>query len=164
MAKATIGNRTGIIAVAGGVAVLAALALLLLRGPADAAGVALRPDDATVVALGERVYAENCAACHGAALEGQPDWRTRGSDGLMPAPPHDPSGHTWHHDDAMLFALTKHGLAGVMGADAPDSAMPAYDGVLSDEEILAVLSFIKSTWPADVRAAHDDINDRAAGR
>ena len=164
MAKAAPGNGTRILAVAGGLAAIAVLALFLLRAPADASGIALTPDEAGVVALGQRVYAENCAACHGAALEGQPDWRTRGADGLMPAPPHDSTGHTWHHDDAMLFALTKHGLAGVMGADAPDSAMPAYDGVLSDDEILAVLSYIKSTWPDEIRAAHDDINARAAGR
>ena len=164
MAEAADRNRTRIIAVAGGVALLALLALLVFRGPADASGVALRPDDAAVVALGERIYAGTCAACHGAALEGQPDWQSRGADGLMPAPPHDATGHTWHHDDGTLFTLTKHGLAGVLGDDAPDSAMPAYDGVLTDDEIIAVLSYIKSTWPADVRAAHDDINARAAGR
>ncbi|WP_343070014.1 cytochrome c [Jannaschia sp. Os4] len=120
----------------------------------------LVPDDAEVVALGAQVYAAECAACHGAALEGQPDWRSPGPDGLLPAPPHDASGHTWHHDDATLFALTKHGLAGLMD-DAPPSGMPAYDGVLTDAEIVAVLSYIKSTWPADVRARHDAINERA---
>ena len=155
---------TGLVAAALAVAALAILALLLFRGPAGATDVALQPDDDDVVAVGERIYAETCAACHGASLEGQPDWQSRGTDGLMPAPPHDATGHTWHHDDATLFTLTKHGLAGVLGDDAPDSAMPAYDGVLTDDEIIAVLSYIKSTWPADVRAAHDDINARVAGR
>ena len=49
------------------------------------------------------LYAENCASCHGAKLEGQPDWRSPGPDGVMPAPPHDRTGHTWHHGDGMLF-------------------------------------------------------------
>ena len=145
---------TGGLALAGAV-----LAAILLR-PAGAEGVHLAPDDAAVVALGAEVYAAQCAACHGAALEGQPDWRRPGPDGLLPAPPHDETGHTWHHDDATLFALTKHGLAGLM-ADAPPSGMPAYEGVLSDEEIVAVLSHIKSTWPEDVRARHDAIDERA---
>lgn len=136
-----------------------ALAALLLR-PAGADGVRLAPDDAAVVAEGAQVYAAECAACHGATLEGQPDWRSPGPDGLRPAPPHDASGHTWHHDDATLFALTKHGLAGLM-ADAPPNGMPAYDGILTDDQIVAVLSYIKSTWPADVRARHDAINARA---
>ena len=144
---------------AGGLALVGAAAALALR-PAGAEGVRLVPDDAAVVAQGAEVYTAECAACHGAALEGEPDWRSRGPDGLLPAPPHDASGHTWHHDDATLFALTKHGLAGLM-EDAPPSGMPAYEGVLTDDEIVAVLSYIKSTWPDDVRARHDAINDRA---
>jgi mono/diheme cytochrome c family protein len=142
----------------GGIALAGLLAFILLR-PAGAEAVRLAPDDAEVVALGAEVYAAECAACHGAALEGQPDWRSPGPDGLLPAPPHDASGHTWHHDDATLFTLTKHGLAGLM-EDAPPSGMPAYANVLTDAEIVAVLSHIKSPWPADVRARHDAINER----
>lgn len=145
---------------AGGLALVgAALAVLLLR-PAGAEGVTLRPDAPAVVALGADVYATECAACHGATLGGQPAWRSPGPDGLLPAPPHDATGHTWHHDDATLFTLTKHGLAGLL-EDAPPSGMPAYDGILTDAEIVAVLSYIKSTWPADLRARHDAINERA---
>ena len=143
----------------GGLALASLLAAILLRS-AGAESVQLAPDDAEVATLGAQVYAAECAACHGAALEGQPDWRSPGPDGLLSAPPHDASGHTWHHDDATLFALTKHGLAGLMN-DAPPSGMPAYEGVLTDAEIVAVLSYIKSTWPADVRARHDAINERA---
>lgn len=97
-------------------------------------------------------------ACHGTKGEGQPNWRDRGSDGLLPAPPHDPSGHTWHHPDAQLFAITKHGLAKLI--DQPDyrTAMPVYDGVLSDDEIVAVLSWIKAQWPLEVQQRHDEIN------
>ena len=54
----------------------------------------LRPDDAAVLAQGQRVYVAHCAACHGAQLESQPNWRERGPDGRLPAPPHDASGHT----------------------------------------------------------------------
>ena len=124
---------------------------------AAAETVVLLPDDAPLVAMGEAVYAANCASCHGANLEGQtPDWRVPGPDGRLPAPPHDETGHTWHHDGDTLFRLTKYGLAELLGPDSDyESAMPAYDGVLTDEEILAVLSYIKSTWPADVRERHD---------
>ena len=124
------------------------------------AEVTLASGDPEVVALGERVYAAECAACHGAALEGQPDWRSPGPDGLFPAPPHDGAGHTWHHSDAVLFALTKEGPAAYVGA-GHRSAMPGFGDVLSDEEILAALSYIKSTWPEDVRARHDAINAQA---
>ena len=79
----------------------------------------LLPNDAEVVALGETVYAAQCAACHGASLEGQPNWRERGADGRLPAPPHDATGHTWHHPDAVLFELTKHGLPKEIGNGEP---------------------------------------------
>lgn len=107
------------------------------------------PADATQVALGLRVYAEHCAVCHGAKLEGQPDWRQKLPSGRMPAPPHDESGHTWHHTDEVLFGITKHGL--VPGKYAPpgyESDMPAFAGKLSDGDIRAVLAFIKSHWKA----------------
>ena len=99
--------------------------------------------------VGEQLYAENCASCHGADLEGQPEWRSRGPDGKLPAPPHDRTGHTWHHGDALLFNYTKLGGTEVMklqGIDF-DSGMPGFGEVLSDSEIQSILLFIKSTWP-----------------
>ena len=113
--------------------------------------------------MGETVYAAQCAACHGANLEGQPNWRERGPDGRLPAPPHDETGHTWHHPDALLFELTKEGPPKEMGNGEPYlSNMPAYEGVLSDEEIVTVLSYIKSRWPAEVRERHDALNAQMA--
>lgn len=99
------------------------------------------------LALGEAVYAENCASCHGTKLEGQDDWQTRLPSGRMPAPPHDIAGHTWHHPDAMLVAMTREGAAAVIG-NGYESDMPAFGEILSDAEIEAVLTYIKSTWPA----------------
>jgi len=130
------------------------------RGDGAAAAL-LRPDDEQVLARGREVYRAHCASCHGARLEGQPDWRQRGADGLLAAPPHDASGHTWHHPDEVLFAITKHGVAQVAGMAGYATAMPVYDGVLDDDDIVAVLSWIKSQWPAHVRAKHDQINRQA---
>ncbi|MEQ8355682.1 MAG: cytochrome c [Kiloniellaceae bacterium] len=125
-----------------------------LGGFGAAAG--LDPTDRDKVALGATIYAANCASCHGADLQGQPDWRRRRADGRLPAPPHDADGHTWHHPGAQLFELTKFGPAALAGGGY-QSDMPAYEGILSDDEIWAVLSFIKSRWPAEVRARHDQI-------
>ena len=123
----------------------------------DTAGV-LRPDDPQVVNMGARIYTQHCAACHGTRGEGQADWRERGPDGLMRAPPHDESGHTWHHPDAQLVAITKHGLAKLIRQPDYQTHMPVYDGVLSDPEIIAVLSWIKAQWPKEIRARHDELN------
>lgn len=148
-------------------AVLAAVLLLAAAGATVALwprpAVRLAPDDAALVALGRTVYASHCAHCHGIKLEGQPDWQIRLPNGRLPAPPHDVSGHTWHHPDAMLFALTREGLAAV-APPGYESDMPAFKEVLTDQEIIAVLSFIKSTWPADIRRRHDGLNQPAERR
>lgn len=116
------------------------------------------PSNLEQVARGRAVYAQHCAACHGARLEGQPNWQEKLPSGRMPAPPHDASGHTWHHPDAVLFGITKHGL--VPGKYAPpkyESDMAAFGGQLSDEDIWAVLSYIKSSWPSDIRKAQHEM-------
>ena len=128
---------------------------------AKPAGPTLLPDDAKVLALGRQVYQSRCAACHGAGLEGQPNWRERGPDGRLPAPPHDASGHTWHHPDAVLFNITKFGVAKAASLKDYASAMPIYEGVLSDEQIVAALSWIKAQWPANIRERHDQMNAQA---
>ena len=123
----------------------------LLAPPAPpAAGVVLRPDDTATVARGQAVYVQHCAVCHGANLEGQPNWQQRKADGRLPAPPHDASGHTWHHSDEQLFELTKLGPARLAGGGY-QSDMPGYEGILGDSDIAAVLSYIVSTWPAEIR-------------
>lgn len=122
-----------------------------------AAAPLLDPDE---VALGERVYAEACASCHGANLEGQPNWQTRNADGKLPAPPHDETGHTWHHPDAQLFAITKFGLAPIAGADYATD-MPAFEGTLTDAEIMAALAYIKSRWPEKIRVHQAGIDAQA---
>jgi mono/diheme cytochrome c family protein len=107
------------------------------------------PDDAAQVALGRRIYAEHCAMCHGVNLEGQPNWMDRKPNGRLPAPPHDVTGHTWHHPDQQLMLITKKGLSAIV--PGYESDMPAFGMVLSDEQIAAVLAFIESHWPPDIR-------------
>jgi mono/diheme cytochrome c family protein len=140
------------------------LALAGCEGPAAPSPFALRPDDAQVLAVGQQVYARHCASCHGERLQGQPNWRERTSAGLLPAPPHDASGHTWHHPDEVLFRITKHGVAQAANLQDYQSAMPAYEGILSDAEIVAVLSWIKSRWPREIRRQHDEVNAAARSR
>lgn len=143
-----------------GAALMGVAVLAFGSGSAEADRVTLRPDHTETVALGADVYAAQCASCHGVNLEGQPDWRSPGEDGRLPAPPHDASGHTWHHDGDTLFRLTKFGTGALIGDPDYESNMPVYEGVLTDDEIIAVLSYIKSTWPDEVRARHDEIEEQ----
>ena len=116
------------------------------------------PNNSPQVAPGKSVHERTCASCHGTKLEGQPNWREKLPTGRLPAPPHDASGHTWHHPDAVLFGITKHGL--VPGRYAPpgyQSDMSAFAGALSDEEIWAVLAYIKSSWPKEIIKMQRDL-------
>ncbi len=151
-----VGGRTLILGLAltGLLAGAGYLAYERLRGPA-----ATVPDSARL-ALGGALYGAHCAACHGAELEGEPNWRRRKPDGLLPAPPHDETGHTWHHPDGQLFEITKRGTAALVGSDY-QTAMGPFGEVLSDDEIRAVLAYIKSRWPENIRARQAGITERA---
>ena len=140
------------------VLVAAMVALTLVSGAQNAgAQQPIQPASVDIVA-GERLYAKNCASCHGADLEGQADWRSPGADGRLPAPPHDKTGHTWHHGDEVLFDYTKLGGKAVLAAQGMEfnSGMPGFSESLTDQQIWDILAYIKSTWPArerDVQSA-----------
>jgi hypothetical protein len=80
----------------------------------------------------QALYEMHCAECHGIEGEGQqPDPNAPGM-----APPHNESGHTWHHPDQQNFATVWLGTAN----------MPAFHDTLTAEEILFVLGYIKHWW------------------
>jgi mono/diheme cytochrome c family protein len=135
------------------IALIALLGLTACRSGPDEPGTGLAPE---TVALGERVYQANCAACHGANLEGEPDWKVQNDDGSFRAPPHTADGHTWHHSDASLIDAIEKGGSRFDGLNiGGTSNMPAYADILSPEEIQAVLVFLKSQWPDEIRAQQE---------
>lgn len=138
---------------------LVATALAATLGACSEPDPAPRADPANKaqVALGAKVYAAQCAACHGRNLEGQPDWRLRLPSGRLPAPPHDDSGHTWHHPEELLFNITKFGLVPPYAPEGYASDMPAYAGKLTDEEIYAALAYIMSRWSKEVIAVRSEM-------
>jgi mono/diheme cytochrome c family protein len=129
--------------IAAGLTVVAALPGALLcwdagvRRTAAPTSTAQAPDpnDSRRIATGQCVYEAHCAACPGANLEGQPDWRTRRADGRLPAPPHDDSGHARHHPFGVLFALTKHGVVPPYAPANCHTDMPDFHDRLNDDEI-----------------------------
>ena len=117
---------------------------------------------ATPAKEGQALYEEYCAACHGLALEGQPNWMIRNEDGRLPAPPHDETGHAWHHSDRQLFEIVRDRLAVI--APGYETDMPAFGRELSDAQILSILDYLKSHWPPrernfqEERSRNDPIN------
>ncbi len=141
------------------VAAVGAGSLWLGLSRSDAAGL-LPYTDPVAVAQGEALYGEFCASCHGDRLQGQPNWQTRNEEGKLPAPPHDETGHSWHHPDKQLIQITKLGTEKIVGGGYK-SDMVGFGDLLSDEEIVAVLAFIKSTWPPEIIEVHDRANAAA---
>jgi mono/diheme cytochrome c family protein len=42
--------------------------------------------------------------------------------------------------------------------------MPGFGGALSDDEMWAVVAFIKASWPGEIRKAQADLDRRHAAR
>jgi len=137
-------------------AMLGACAVTAAAAPAP---LKADPDNAAQVALGKEVYDRNCASCHGAHLEGQPDWQQRKPDGRLPAPPHDWHGHTWRHPDRQLFGFVKNGVA-PYSPPGYQTDMAGFAGILSDAEIWAVIAYIKSSWPEEFRRYQEGLTRR----
>ncbi len=139
----------------GGLVLILVVGGILLRDktanegkPVTINGISAPPIPALIpeeVAKGEELYSQYCASCHGVNLEGAKNWKTPNADGTLQPPPHDSSGHTWHHPDALLVQITTDG-------GLPENGdMPAFKEILTEEEIGFVLSYIKSSWGQEER-------------
>ena len=123
----------------------AALAVALLPRPAGAE-TPERWYEQTRVESGEKLYASNCAACHGARGEATPNWRQRDSDGTFPPPPLNGTAHTWHHSFRVIARQIMFGSPGGAGK------MPAFQDKLTEEEVIDVIAWIQSLWPDEIYA------------
>ncbi len=119
-----------------------------VEGPIEGADVT----NTQLVALGDILYQQHCASCHGVELEGEANWKVRDENGFLPAPPHDETGHTWHHPDEQLFEITKIGTEAFVGRGYR-SNMLGFEAQLDDTEIWAVLAYIKSQWSPRIQRA-----------
>ena len=97
------------------------------------------------LALGEKLYAEHCAECHGALAQGAPgNWREKNDDGTFPAPPLDGTAHAWHHDLGTLRRVVRFGGKPLGGT------MPAFGEKLNRDEVDAVVARFQSLWPDEI--------------
>ncbi len=106
--------------------------------------------DPDVVKSGRAVYEQYCASCHGANAQGAPNWQERDEHGELPAPPHDAQGHTWRHSDAELYRMISKGWRDPFNK-TKRLTMPAFGDVLSQREIGAVITYLKTLWTPEQR-------------
>ncbi|NQW24150.1 MAG: cytochrome c [SAR202 cluster bacterium] len=115
--------------------------------------------ESTQIEIGRTTYQANCAQCHGANAEGQPFWQQRNTDGTLKPPPHDETGHTWHHSDGLLFRIVRDGGT-IYETPGFKSSMPAFGDRLSSEEIKAVITYFKSLWGPEIRSSQAEVSQR----
>jgi len=125
--------------------------LLLLAGVATAAG-STRWYSEDQLRLGEQVFQQHCASCHGKQAEGTPDWRKTGPDGKYLPPPLNGTAHAWHHSLKVLLRQIR------MGGQPLGGTMPGFAGKLSDEEMLAAIAWFQSRWPERIYAIWEERN------
>ena len=100
---------------------------------------------AVLAEAGMQTFTENCAECHGAAGQGHPDWQIANADGTLNPPPLNGEGHTWHHADGLLYRIVRNGGAIPSQPDFK-SGMPAFGDNLTRQEIIDVLTYVKTLW------------------
>lgn len=106
------------------------------------------------VSRGKELYQQFCASCHGVDLAGDSDWKTPNEDGSFPPPPHDASGHTWHHSDQALIQIIRD------GSDSAQSRMPRFGDQLKDDDIISILEYLKGHWGEREREYQRQLNEQ----
>jgi mono/diheme cytochrome c family protein len=144
--------------VIGAVVLLSAMAMVACSTDATpGTGVSIPEGlDPQAVVRGEALYLQYCASCHGADLSGDPDWKTPGPDGAYPPPPHDSSGHTWHHPDGLLLEIIRD------GSPFLPSNMPAFGSVLTDGDVMAIIEYLKANWGTEEREYQRSVTEQGA--
>jgi len=122
-------------------------------------GDLVRPLDPRQVARGQVIYQTSCAQCHGLKAEGHPNWRQQNPDDTYPPPPHDSTGHTWHHADGLLYRIIRDGGT-IYETPGFKSAMPAFGDQLDSKEIKAVITYLKSLWGPLERAFQAEVSQQ----
>lgn len=96
------------------------------------------------IAAGGQIYANSCAVCHGETGQGDGP----GAASLEKPPANLYAGHVQENSDGALFYIISHGK--------PDTPMPAWDNILSEEDRWHVVNFIRTFEVNEEEGEHND--------
>jgi mono/diheme cytochrome c family protein len=103
--------------------------------------------DRTDMKIGAKIYLDECSGCHGA--DG------KGSTGLFPTL--GGSAIVQQTDAASLMHVVLRGARSVATSQAPTApAMPQFAWVLTDDQVAAVLTYIRNSWGNSASAVDAD--------
>ncbi|MFZ3359544.1 MAG: c-type cytochrome [Xanthobacteraceae bacterium] len=106
------------------------------KQPAQASSAAAQPDQ-TTMKTGAQIYADECSGCH---LQ-----NGKGTPGLFPALSGAPV--VQQGDPTTLVHVVLRGALSIGTKEAPTAAaMPAFAWVLNDDQVAAVLTYIRNSW------------------
>ncbi len=91
-------------------------------------------DQASVTVAGSKLFATNCAMCHGNLADGESEVAFRFTDAGVRAPPSLTSGPAAAYSDGILFSILTHG----------QSNMPAFQRLLTTDERWMLVSYLRS--------------------
>jgi mono/diheme cytochrome c family protein len=109
--------------------------------------IAAEPDR---LAKGRELYEQGCRSCHGSDGRGNPQWESA----VRPIEFSD-CGTTSEATEVWTTVVKKGGPSRGL-----DSAMPAFEGAYSDDEIGAIVAFIRTFCPQAERYPPGDLNFR----
>ncbi len=120
------------------------------NGDDDAAPAAIATDDSRMKA-GAAIFHDTCSACHGLNGEGIPH--------LFPALAESPNVRS--RNPATLIRIVLRGTRSVATPSEPTApVMPAFAWQLNDDQIAAVLTYVRNAWaPAAPAVSADAVSD-----
>lgn len=116
---------------------LTAIAVYLKDVPAvDAGNEPVQPSPGAI-AMGSAIFNDNCSACH----------QSSGLGVLKMFPPLAQSATVQSSDPTSVIRVVLEGAqTAITKAQPTNSAMPAYNWKLSDEEVAAVATYVRNAW------------------
>jgi mono/diheme cytochrome c family protein len=122
-----------------------------LQASAASPQASMVSSDPEILALGSRLFEQNCSPCHGPQAVGENPSTPLGGWKVgvgQVAPALNGTGHTWHHPPSYHVRIIRD------GSTLEGSRMIGWGNRMTDFDIFAVIAYFQSLWPSHIKAAY----------